>query len=439
MAKVSQIKNAIQVCGRAGVTPFIWGHRGLGKSSLCRQLAAELGIGFIDMRCSQLEGSDIRGLPDKLEGRTVFLPPADLPKGDWSNDKVVEYMGEYPQDGDWGGDLEAERKFDSRWHEVQPHMQRGILFLDEINRAQDDVLQAAFQLVLDRKVGQYTVPPGWWIVAAGNFQEGYSTNGFNDAAFINRFCHMTLSTGETTLEEWVNYMAKTHGEGATEIIEFAVQNNKHLDGDIPGELGFSIMPSRRSWEAVARVDKVLRTELTQLSDVRTLVLAGLIGQDLALSFTKYTCPVKPRDVVREGVAQYREKLLALERGQLLGLMWGLVSFVKDRTGEPEIAKVCLDFAEFLLPVSKDKDVVVAFCRSLVGAGDDKHTQARAAILTNPKLANLVAEFHRKNNKAKSFVDYLTERPALQDLLSRTAFGRDDDEKPAKEKKDKKAS
>ena len=438
MAKVSQIKNAIQVCGHAGVTPFIWGHRGLGKSSLCRQLAAELGIGFIDMRCSQLEGSDIRGLPDKLEGRTVFLPPADLPKGDWSNDKVVEYMGEYPQDGDWGGDLEAERKFDSRWHEVQPHMQRGILFLDEINRAQDDVLQAAFQLVLDRKVGQYTVPPGWWIVAAGNFQEGYSTNGFNDAAFINRFCHMTLSTGESTLEEWVDYMAKTHGENATSIIEFAAQNTKHLDGDVPGELGFSILPSRRSWEAVARVDKVLMSDLSHLNDVRTLVLSGLIGQDLALSFTKYTCPVRPAEVIQHGVAKYKDKLAALTRGELLGLMWGLVSFVKDKTGEEAIAKVSLDFAEHLLKVSDDKDVVVAFCRSLVGAGDDKHTQARAAIITNPKLANLVAEFHRKNNKAKTFVDYLTERPALQELLSRTAFGRDIEE-PKKDKKDKKAS
>jgi len=434
MARVSEIKNAIRVCGQAGVTPFVWGHRGLGKSSLCRQLASELGIGFIDMRCSQLEGSDIRGLPDKKDGRTVFYAPADLPRGDWSNQQVIDYLGEYPEDGDWKGDLEAERAFDNRWHEVQPHMQRGILFLDEINRAQDDVLQAAFQLVLDRKVGQYSVPPGWWIVAAGNFQEGYSTNGFNDAAFINRFCHMTLSTGESTLEEWVDYMAKAHGENATDIIEFAAQNTKHLDGDVPGELGFSILPSRRSWEAVARVDKVLK-QAPDLSGVRTLVLSGLIGQDLALSFTKYTCPVKPRDIVKHGVKAYEDKLKSLDRGQLLGLMWGLVSFVKERTNEEAISKVALDFAEFLLPITNDKDIVVAFCRSLVGAGEDKATQARAAIITNPKLAALVADFNKKNNKAKGFVDYLTERPTLQELLSRMAFGKDDDAKG----KNKKAS
>ena len=90
------------------------------------------------------------------------------------------------------------------------------------------------------------------MVAAGNFMEGYMVSGFNDPAFLDRFCHMTLSGGETTLEEWVNYMSDVHGVNAAEVIEFASQNVKHLDGDIAGELGFSIQPSRRSWEAVTR-------------------------------------------------------------------------------------------------------------------------------------------------------------------------------------------
>ena len=62
MAKISTLKEAIKICRAANVTPFIWGHRGLGKSSLVKQVAAENGWGFIDMRCSQLEASDIRGL-----------------------------------------------------------------------------------------------------------------------------------------------------------------------------------------------------------------------------------------------------------------------------------------------------------------------------------------------------------------------------------------
>ena len=68
------------------------------------------------------------------------------------------------------------------------------------------MLQAIFQLVLDRRVGQYVLPPGWCVVAAGNYMEGYQVSGFNDAAFLDRFCHLTLSGGETTLEEWVNFV-----------------------------------------------------------------------------------------------------------------------------------------------------------------------------------------------------------------------------------------
>jgi hypothetical protein len=430
MAKISQIQGAIQVCGEAGVTPFIWGHRGLGKSSLCKQLAAKLGVGFIDMRCSQLEGSDIRGLPDRLEGRTVYYPPADLPVGDWSDSQVAEYIGDLPDS------LEGERQFDRRWAAAQPHFQRGILFLDEINRAQDDVLQAAFQLVLDKKVGQYTLPPGWWVVAAGNFQEGYTTNGFNDPAFLDRFCHLTLSTGEPTLAEWVDYMALQHGENACEIIEFASQNVKHLDGDVKGELGFSVLPSRRSWEAVARVDKLLRGELSHLSDVRLLVLSGLIGQDLALSFTKYTCPVKPRDILDKGVKAFASKLKSLERGQLLGLMWGLVSFCKDKMTDEKTCNVCLDFAEFMLPITSDKDIVVAFCRSLAGQDSGRSQNAKAAVITNPKLANLVAEFNRRSKQERSFVDRLVERPVLQEILARAAYGRDDADAPVNSAKKK---
>jgi hypothetical protein len=173
-------------------------------------------------------------------------------------------------------------------------------------------LQAIFQLVLDHKVGQYVLPPGWSVVAAGNFQEGYMVSGFNDPAFLDRFCHMTLSAGETTLEEWIHYMSDVHGEKAAEVIEFASQNTKHLDGDIAGELGFSIQPSRRSWEAVVRVQQACNgTTFSQGAIFE--VLAGLLGRELAQSFSRYSCPVKPRDLMKNGVKPYESKLKSLHR------------------------------------------------------------------------------------------------------------------------------
>ena len=93
MAKISTIKEAIQICRAAKVTPFIWGHRGLGKSSLVSQITAEENWGFIDLRCSQLEASDVRGLPDRVGGRTAYLPPVDMPVGDMTPEQIAEAIG----------------------------------------------------------------------------------------------------------------------------------------------------------------------------------------------------------------------------------------------------------------------------------------------------------------------------------------------------------
>jgi hypothetical protein len=451
MAKISTIKECVQICRASNVTPFIWGHRGLGKSSLVVQLCAESGWGFLDLRCSQLEASDVRGLPEtgvnlglKDDFRTHYLPPADMPVGDLNRDQVTEQLAEILDvvSGDnhkkiadaiqkklQTADLETERRYYDRLQKLQPRFQNGILFIDEVNRAQDDVLQAIFQLVLDRRVGQYVLPPGWCVVAAGNYMEGYMVSGFNDAAFLDRFCHLTLSGGETTLEEWVNYMSDVHGGGAAEVIEFASQNVKHLDGDIAGELGFNIQPSRRSWEAVTRVQAACnQASYSELS--KEEVVGGLIGRDLARSFSRYSCPVKPRELMKSGVKTHETRLKKLNRNQLTGLMWGLVSFTKNKINDDDVAEVCLDFASFMVHHAHDKDVVVAFCRALVSGGNpsDHQEKARAAVISNPRLAKMISKFNqRSGNKQKSFIDRLTERPELQDALSKVSWGVTDDE------------
>jgi MoxR-like ATPase len=177
MATINVIKESLNICRDAGITAFIWGHRGLGKSSLVQQSAAENGWGFIDLRCSQLEASDIRGLPDRGDdNRTHFLPPADMPLADLSFEQIQTQLADVLGIKAKGGgenvadqiaktlesaDLDTQRRYFQKLQEMQSRFQRGILFLDEVNRAQDDVLQAVFQLVLDRRVGQYVLPPGW--------------------------------------------------------------------------------------------------------------------------------------------------------------------------------------------------------------------------------------------------------------------------------------
>jgi hypothetical protein len=406
MAKISTIKEAILICRAARITPYIWGHRGLGKSSLVDQLTKAMQWGFIDTRCSQMEASDLRGLPDKSENRTIYLPPADMPVGDLSAGEIQKIL-----------ELEPYKLL-----ELQPRYQNGILFLDETNRAQDDVLQAIFQLIYDGKIGTYALPPGWSVVCAGNYMEGYQVSGFNDPAFLDRFCHLIITGGEATLEEWVDYISNSHGSAASEVIEFASQNIKHLDGELPaGDLGFSIQPSRRSWETVIRVQKVCASAAYS-EEAKIEVLSGLIGRELALSFSRYSCPVKPKELLRDGVKRYETKLKKLSRNELTGLMWGLVSYCKHKIDDDQIANVCLDFALYMLNNAPDKDVVVAFCRALVAVGDKGSNDIRSSTITNKRLAQLISQHNQKAGGPKTFVDRLMERPELQDVLARVSWG-----------------
>lgn len=417
----------MELCREANITLYIHGHRGLGKSSIVKQKAAAgrgetmkikvngemqtvpLPMGVIDVRLAQCEASDLRGLPDKQDGRTVFLPPADMPIGDMTALEIEEVLQA----------IEDPEERRVKREQMQNRYQYGILFLDELNRSGDDVLNAVFQLVLDRKIGQYILPAGWQIVVAGNFMEGdYQTGGFTDAAFIDRFCHMVFSHGEPTMDSWMQYIAAHHGGAASKIIEYTSSKVELLDGAIKGDIGFSITPSRRSWESVIRIEDAATKLRIPRSSVREVII-GLIGQEAATGYENYSCPVKPLDLLNQGVKAFAKEMNELTRMQLTGLCWGVISFAKDKVQkDPKTANTCLDIAEFLLQSKKmeGRDIPVAFLRALQQGNDTG--AIISAILTNPTLAKIM-----NKSVTNAFVSELAKRPKLQDLLMEVGWGK----------------
>lgn len=407
MAKISTIKESILLCKKSGVTAYVWGHRGLGKSSLVKQVCEENDMGFIDFRASQIEASDLRGLPDRVNGRTVYLPPADMPSADLTDDEAHKLLDE-----------------GANPHEIAPRRQRGILFLDEVNRAQDDVLQGIFQLVLDRRIGQYALPEGWSVVCAGNFMEGYQVSGFNDPAFLNRFCHLVLSSGESSFPEWVEYMSsKDSDDERRKVVEFTSSDLKYLDGQVDGELGFAIQPSRRSWEMVSRVLVSCR-ETAADEETKLEVISGLVGREVAIAFSKYDCPIKPHMLVADGVKKHEKEIGKLSRMQTVGVTFGLLSFVKDTVDEQKTADLLLDFAEVMLTKNvRDHDLVTGFLRNCVKHSkivDKKESNLAVAALTNVHLAKALATSQKKTKAG--FIGYLNARPSLQKLVQDVAWG-----------------
>ncbi|MUG98518.1 AAA domain-containing protein [Scytonema sp. UIC 10036] len=135
------------------ISTMIWGAPGIGKSSIVGQVAKEHGIDFVDVRLSQLAPTDLRGLPVAEDGISKWYPPEFLPRS-----------GE------------------------------GILFLDELNMAPPAMQGVAQQLILDRRVGSYTVPHGWFVWAAGNRKEDRAAVFDMPAPLANRFLHLEVQS-----------------------------------------------------------------------------------------------------------------------------------------------------------------------------------------------------------------------------------------------------
>ncbi len=220
---------------------FLWGPPGIGKSDIIKQLGTELDAHVIDVRLSLWEPTDIKGIPyfDSNDGTMRWAPPAELP-----SKAVAANHGQI------------------------------ILFLDEMNSAAPAVQAAAYQLVLNRKVGAYELPDNVVIVAAGNRESDKGVTYRMPAPLANRFVHLEMAI------DWDDYF------------QWAVENQVHKD--VIGFLSFSkkdlydfdpksasrAFATPRSWSFVSELLTDDDTDETTLTDL----VSGAIGEGLAVKF-----------------------------------------------------------------------------------------------------------------------------------------------------------
>jgi hypothetical protein len=204
---------------------MLWGPPGVGKSQMVAQVAARHGMPVIDVRLSQMEPSDLRGIPFRVDDRVEWAVPSMLP--------------------------DAER------HGVQ-----GILFLDEITSVPPSVSAAAYQLILDRRLGAYTVPDGWAIFAAGNRQGDRGVTYTMPAPLANRFSHFEV---DVNLDDWVAWAyANDMDERLVAFLRFRPELLFEFD---PAHNPVAF-PSPRSWEFAHRA-------LHKFGDVQELLTGAL--------------------------------------------------------------------------------------------------------------------------------------------------------------------
>lgn len=237
---------------------FIWGPPGIGKSSVIENVAADLGIAHMVISLTALDPVDLRGMPHLVKGKMKFAPMMQLP-------------------------TEGE----------------GILLLDELANADIGVQVACYQLLLERRIGEYTLPDGWHVVAAGNREtDGCLTQQMSSAA-ANRMVHIEL---EPCLDAWLKWAAvKNIHESILAYLSFRrihkvdYQNEYHNDyADthiqypdcgmlfyMPKDLGDGAkkgFASPRSWEMV---DEHLKHQ--NIVDLAELI-KGTVGERVSTEF-----------------------------------------------------------------------------------------------------------------------------------------------------------
>lgn len=229
------------------ISILVRGGHGIGKSETVHQIAAAFGLELIDRRMSQMTEGDVIGLP-KLENDCTKFLPAEFIK------------------------IACERPV--------------LLFLDEINRATQEVMQACFQLCLDRELNGNRLHPQTRVFAAVNASAAYQVNEM-DPAFLDRFFVVDLSP---TAEDFFAYAESIDSRTGNsrldaDLIRFLKERSTRLDPNMGANPG-TVQPSRRSW---FRLDKSFKSSKTYEKDLNADTIAYGRAYSMALGFVGQEC------------------------------------------------------------------------------------------------------------------------------------------------------
>ena len=228
-------------------TPFLWGAPGVGKSDGVRQMSDRIEqktgkrVIVTDVRMLLFSPVDLRGVPVADENRefTNWLRPRIFHM-DSSDDCV------------------------------------NILFLDELSAAPQSVQAAAYQICLDRRVGEHELPENCIVIAAGNRTTDRSVSYKMPKALCNRLMHFLIEPSYASWKRW----ALEHDIDERVIGFLAFDNSRLCAEPDSSDLAY---PTPRSWSFVSRLIRGSQESLKELH----MLIASCVGVDTALCFEEW--------------------------------------------------------------------------------------------------------------------------------------------------------
>jgi hypothetical protein len=288
---------------------FLWGPPGIGKSELVEGITQDLGGIMYDLRLGQMEPTDIRGIPyfNKENGKMDWAPPIDLPDADTA--------AQYPV---------------------------VVLFLDEMNSAPASVQSAAYQLILNRRIGKYVLPDNVVIVAAGNRESDKGVTFRMPTPLANRFLHQEMKVDFASWQEW------------------AVQHNEHKD--VVGYLSFAkqdlydfdaksssrAFATPRSWHFVSQL---LEDESLD-DDTAMNLIAGTVGEGLAVKFMAHRkiagrMPA-PIDILNGKVKDLNVKEVSAMYSLVISMCYELKSAIENKIEDKKFHEMADNFFGYMM-------------------------------------------------------------------------------------------
>ena len=298
---------------------FLWGPPGIGKSELVADIAQELGGYMIDLRLGQMEPTDIRGIPfyNKESGKMDWAEPVDLP--------TAEFASQYPI---------------------------VVLFLDEMNSAAPSVQAAAYQLILNRRVGKYFLPDNVVLVAAGNRESDKGVTYRMPTPLANRFIHQEMRVDFASYQDW------------------AVNNNIHKD--VVGYLTFAkqdlydfdpksasrAFATPRSWTFVSQI---LEDEDGDDDTIMNLI-AGTVGEGLAVKFMAHRKVAgrmpKPEDILSGKEKDLNVKEVSAMYSLVISMCYELKGAIEKKVPDKQFHEMADHFFKYMMQNFETEIVVM---------------------------------------------------------------------------------
>ena len=304
----AQARNSLLTAFRVKRPLFLWGPPGIGKSELVEGITRELDGLMIDLRLGQMEPTDIRGIPfyNKDIGKMDWAPPIELPD--------EETAKQYPI---------------------------VVLFLDELNSAAPSVQSAAYQLILNRRIGKYVLPDNVVMVAAGNRESDKGVTYRMPTPLANRFIHQEMKVDFASWQEWaVNN--KVHKD-VVGYLSFAKQDLYDFDAKSASRA----FATPRSWSFVSQLldDRVDDETLTNL-------VAGTVGEGLAVKFMAHRkiagrMPA-PADILSGKVTTLDVKEVSAMYSLVISMCYELKAAVEAKVEDKKFHEMADNFLGYMM-------------------------------------------------------------------------------------------